>query len=74
MRGNIKLMAKRSMKIRGKGHLIMKMNGLNRLNETQKIHQEKQSEVRHFSSSESSACDFFGPGFLLDLPQGYFSL
>ena len=48
MRGNIKLMAKRSMKIRGKGHLVMKMNGLNRLNEVQKIHQEKQSEVRHF--------------------------
>ena len=30
-------MAKRSMKIRGKGHLVMKMNGLNSLNETQKI-------------------------------------
>ena len=75
MRGIINLMAKRSMKIRGKGHLATKTNELNGLNEVQKIHQEKQRVTSDiFASSESSAFDFFGPGFLLDLPQGYFSL
>ena len=75
MRGSINLMAKRSMKIQGKGHLATKTNGLNRLNDVQKIYQEKQrvkSDI--FASSKSSAFDFFGPGFLLDLSQGYFFL
>ena len=72
MRGNINLMAKRSMKIRGKGHLATKTNGLNRLSEVQKIHQEKQIVTSDmFASSKSSAFDFFGPGCLLEVTSLY---
>ena len=72
MRGNINLMAKRSMKIRGKGDLATKTNGLNRLSEVQKIHQEKQIVTSDmFASSKSSAFDFFGPGCLLEVTSLY---
>ena len=58
-------MAKRSVKIQGKGHLATKTNGSNGLNEVQKIQREKQ-RVRSdiFASSKSSSLDFFRPGFL----------
>ena len=72
MRGNINLMAKRSMKIRGKGHLATKTYGLNRLSEVQKIHREKQIVTSDmFASSNTSAFDFFGPGCLLEVTSLY---
>ena len=53
-------MAKRSMKIRGKGHLATKTNGFNRLNEVQKNSpREAKSEGRHFCFIKIFCLPFF---------------
>ena len=43
-----KLVAKRSVKIQGKGHLATETNGSNGLNEVQKLSKRSKEKVKHF--------------------------